>query len=529
MFDDHSPIAAPPSLPPVQVYGDHAFELPPDHLCREPGMEPPNRRTLEETLAWAQEVTRAIDEGKPDAAVKAIITRCGVHFMSPFFKLWSGFTLEQIRLDLAHIIQVLIKRLIKALCGKRDPKEPKGKPGPKKGKTAKKKPSKAGGGDDAESVEGQGQTGSDVEEDGDGSEKEQEPASLASAPRKRKSCSVVAAVPARKEAVVARSALASRGPDEKEQEGESGSRRPKRRKALRDFVNLDDFESDFSGGEDAVLDLTGSVDVDVDIEPAGGELGDDAPGGHVDYEVDEIINEKGEAAQGKRQFLVLWKYWPRPTWQPASDLEHVSHEVKKWERIRQAKGWPNIDEKAQRRELATQERAEANRRIGRMRAELKVTKAADKFISQTLITPPGFSPRPSQLPCQRISSLKIWDYMHFVEVWGELYMYHLKLEPEVSEALVAYLGALRLLLKRCLGPSDRKTMHAHVLGALVKISYRVWPDTEQGCFLHLCLEIARDAPRWLPRKPNMLSKERCHIIYKPLQFVDVYCIEIYKL
>ena len=313
---------------------------------------------------------------------------------------------------------------------------------------------------------------------------------------------------------MARSALASRGPDEKEQEGESGSRRPKRRKALRDFVNLDDFESDFSGGEDAVLDLTGSVDVDVDIEPAAGELEDAVPGGHVDYEVEAIINEKGDAAQGKRKFLVLWKYWPRPTWQPASDLEHVSHEVKKWERIRQAKGWPNIDEKDQRRELATQERAEANRRIGRMRVDLKVTKAADKFISQTLITPPGFSPRPSQLPCQRISSLKIWEYMHFVEVWGDLYMYHLKLEPEVSEAMVAYLDALRLLLKRCLRPSDRETMHLHVVEALVKISHRVWPDTEQGCFLHLCLEIARDAPRWLPRKPNMLSKERCTLSTK---------------
>ena len=104
--------------------------------------------------------------------------------------------------------------------------------------------------------------------------------------------------------------------------------------------------------------------------------------------------------------------------------------------------------------------------------------------------------------------------MHFVEVWGELYMYHLKLEPEVSEAMVAYLDALRLLLKRCLRPSDRETMHLHVVEALVKISHRVWPDTEQGCFLHLCLEIARDAPRWLPRKPNMLSKERCTLSTK---------------
>ena len=74
--------------------------------------------------------------------------------------------------------------------------------------------------------------------------------------------------------------------------------------------------------------------------------------------------------------------------------------------------------------------------------------------------------------------------------------------------MLGYLDALRLLLKRRLGPLDRETMHMRVLEALVAMSRDVWPDTEQGCFLHLCLELARDAKRWLPRKPNMLSKER---------------------
>ena len=141
--------------------------------------------------------------------------------------------------------------------------------------------------------------------------------------------------------------------------------------------------------------------------------------------------------------------------------------------------------------------------------EASVSDAADTFIAQTLITPPGFSPRPSQLPCRRISSLKIYDWMRFVEVWGGLYTYRLDLQPDVSKAILDYLDALRLLLKRRLGPWDRETMHARVLEALVGMSRSVWPDTEQGCFLHLCLEIARDAKRWLPRKPNMLSKERC--------------------
>ena len=157
---------------------------------------------------------------------------------------------------------------------------------------------------------------------------------------------------------------------------------------------------------------------------------------------------------------------------------------------------------------AKKERAEATRRLIRMRVKDSVTNAADKFITEKLITPPGFSPRPSQPPCQRISSLKIWDWMRFVEVWGGVYIYHLHLKPDVSKAILRYLDALRLLLSRRLGPLDREGMHLRVLEALVYMSRDVWPATEQGCFLHLCLEIARDATRWLPRKPNMLSKER---------------------
>ena len=92
---------------------------------------------------------------------------------------------------------------------------------------------------------------------------------------------------------------------------------------------------------------------------------------------------------------------------------------------------------------------------------------------------------------------------------GGVYVYQLKLEPDVSKAILTYLDALRLLLKRSLDQKDRDTMHLRVVEALVSMSRSVWPDTEQGCFLHLCTEIARDAKRWLPRKPNMLSKERC--------------------
>jgi hypothetical protein len=246
---------------------------------------------------------------------------------------------------------------------------------------------------------------------------------------------------------------------------------------------------------------------DVPLAAVAGEPeGDiDVPGGHVDYEVETILNERGSEASGDREFLVLWKRWPVPTWQA---LE-LPHEIALWESVRESKGWPNIDEKAQRRELAMQERAEAKRRLGRMRVDDRVTNAADKFIAQKLITPPGFSPRPSQFPCQRISSLKIWDWMRFVEVWGGVYIYQLKLEPDVSKAVLTYLDALRLLLKRSLGQKDRDAMHLQVVEALVGMSRSVWPDTEQGCFLHLCTEIARDAKRWLPRKPNMLSKERC--------------------
>ena len=77
------------------MYRDHAFELPPDHKWYTAGPEPPKRRTLEETLGFAQQVERAIKDGKSAAAVKAIVSQSGVHFTSPFFKLWSGFTLER--------------------------------------------------------------------------------------------------------------------------------------------------------------------------------------------------------------------------------------------------------------------------------------------------------------------------------------------------------------------------------------------------------------------------------------------------
>ena len=244
-----------------------------------------------------------------------------------------------------------------------------------------------------------------------------------------------------------------------------------------------------------------------------------SPGGHVDYEVETILNERGSAASGDREFLVLWKRWPRPTWQA---LE-LPHEIALWESVRESKGWPNIDEKAQRAELAKKERAEAKRRLGRMRVKDSVTNAADKFISQKLLTPSGFSPRPSQFPCQRISSLNIWDWMRFVEVWGVVYIYHLSLKPDVSEAILTHLDALRSLLKRSLGQKDRDTMHLQMLEALVGMSRSVWPDTEQGCCLHLCTEIARDAKRWLPRKPNMLSKERCACY---ACFIYVVCVDL---
>ena len=100
--------------------------------------------------------------------------------------------------------------------------------------------------------------------------------------------------------------------------------------------------------------------------------------------------------------------------------------------------------------------------------------------------------------------------MRFVEVWGVVYIYHLSLKPDVSQAVLTYLDALRSLLKRSLGQKDRDTMHLQMLEALVGMSRSVWPDTER-CFLHLCTEIARDPKRWLPRKPNMLSKERCEL------------------
>jgi hypothetical protein len=78
--------------PFCQVYGDHAFELPPNHDWHDIGTEPPKRRTLEETLAFAREVERMLEERKTAAAIKRLITETGVHFMSPFFKLWSGFS-----------------------------------------------------------------------------------------------------------------------------------------------------------------------------------------------------------------------------------------------------------------------------------------------------------------------------------------------------------------------------------------------------------------------------------------------------
>ena len=471
------------------MYRDHAFELPPDHKWFTAGPEPPKRRTLEETLGFAQQVERAIKDGKSAAAVKAIISQSGVHFTSPFFKLWSGFTLEQIRPDLAHMIQVLGRHHVQAHCGKRDPSE---------NKVAQ--PSKAGGGNKADAEpDKEADVGQDEAGPGDGEEAKHEEKEEKAEDGAARGVKVTKKRKSRAAGVVALGGCAS------EREGARRSRRTQRRKTNAEFVDLEEFDPDWSEDEAGAvavheeLDFVGEIDEDDNNEP----------GGHVDYEVEEILNEKGGAGAGDHEYFVKWKHWPVPTWQPASSIkESVDHEVMKWESVRKEKGWPKIDEAAQRRELAKEERAEAKRRLARLRVKDSVTNAADKFIAEKFITPAGFSPRPSQLPCQRISSLKIWDWMRFVEVWGGLYLYHLQLEPEVSTAVLGYLDALRLLLKRRLGPLDRETMHMRVLEALVFMSRDVWPDTEQGCFLHLCLELARDAKRWLPRKPNMLSKER---------------------
>ncbi len=76
------------------MYRDHEFELLPDHPLYRAGPEPPKRRTLEETIGFAQQVERAVKDGKSATAIKAIISNSGVKFASPFFSLWSGFTLE---------------------------------------------------------------------------------------------------------------------------------------------------------------------------------------------------------------------------------------------------------------------------------------------------------------------------------------------------------------------------------------------------------------------------------------------------
>ena len=471
------------------MYRDHAFKLPPNHKWYTAGPEPPKRRTLEETLGFAQQVERAIKDGKSAAAVKAIVSQSGVHFTSPFFKLWSGFTLEQIRPDLAHMIQVLGRHHVQAHCGKRDPSEMK-----------VAKPSKAGGGNKADAELDKEADGLEQDEagPGDGEEAKHEE-------KEEKADDVVArVVKATKKRKSRTASVAAVGGGANEREGAHRGRRTQRRKTYADFVNLEEFGSDWSEDEAEAVALHEELDVVGEIDEE-----DNEPGGHVDYEVEAILNEKGSAGARDHEYFVKWKHWPVPTWQPASSIkESVDHEVMKWESVRKEKGWPKIDEAAQRRGLAKEERAEAKRRLARLRVKDSVTDAADKFIAKKLITPSGFSPRPSQLPSQRISSLKIWDWMRFVEVWGGLYLYHLHLEHDVSTAVLGYLDALRLLLKRRLGPLDRETMHMRVLEALVAMSRDVWPDTEQGCFLHLCLELARDAKRWLPRKPNMLSKER---------------------
>jgi hypothetical protein len=437
-------------------------------------------------MGFARKIASAINEGKSAAAIKTMIEQTGVHFMSPFFMLWSGFNLEQIRLDLAHIIQVLMKRLVKAVGGKRDPKESKGA----KSKAAKNA-SKGGGREGAEADEKGNEENEEREEREEKEEKEEGPVAPGQRSAKRKAPRVTVAAGPR-----------ARAP---EQERNLRPQRSQRQKTNTGFVDLDDFDwsdQEQEGAREVVVDDLDVVALEVDVEPEGDV---DVPGGHVDYEVETILNERGSEASGDREFLVLWKRWPKPTWQPLD----LSHEIARWEGVRESKGWPNIDEKAQRAELAKKERAEANRRLSRMRVADSVANAADKFIAQKLITPSGFSPRPSQFPCQRISSLNIWDWMRFVEVWGGVYIYHLGLKPDVSQAILTYLDALRLLLKRSLGQKDRDTMHLQMMEALVGMSRSVWPDTEQGCFLHLCTEIARDAKRWLPRKPNMLSKERC--------------------
>ena len=361
------------------MYRDHEFELLPDHPLYRAGPEPPKRRTLEETIGFAQQVERAVLDGKSATAIKAIISNSGVKFASPFFSLWSGFTLEQIRPDLPHMIQVLGRRHVQAHTGRRDPKEVKAA-----------KPTKAGGGSAVLGGEaaGGGLVAGEAVDREEKEEKERkedgEPVRVDRVRKKRKSSAKEGQLPG--------------GGKQREASG----RRTKHRRTNDDFVNLDDFESDWSGDDGIAV----AEEVDFD-----GELAEDdnVPGGHVDYEVERIMNERGGVGQDDHEYLVLWKHWSAPTWESASGInDSVPHEVTLWESVRNDYGWPNINEAAQRRELAVNERAETKRRLIRLRVKDAVTNAADKFIAEKLITPAGFSPRPSQLPCQRISSLNIW-------------------------------------------------------------------------------------------------------------------------
>ena len=104
-----------------------------------------------------------------------------------------------------------------------------------------------------------------------------------------------------------------------EQERSLRPRQSQRQRTNIDFVNLEDFDwsdqEQEAALEEGALDV-GLVDDDLLAVAAGEPEGDiDIPGGHVDYEVETILNERGSAASGDREFLVLWKRWPRPTWQ----------------------------------------------------------------------------------------------------------------------------------------------------------------------------------------------------------------------
>ena len=399
----------------------NANEVPVDHESRallEHDLPPSARRTFEDILRDGTEVERLRREVS-EAAAKAHASAVGVNRLSPFRRLLSGFRIDQIRPDIAHMIAMLIRHLLLVISARR-------RPGQSKGESADKVPAK--------------------------------PRAPKRGPRRRKGRPKARARGAREGAALSddeagQSAAQSRMSDDEAGQSAAQSRWPKRlrrQSGPTEFFDPDDV--DLSPDSDSDSDGIDATDAELSVEELDDGGVDGADG--VTGEVDRIVGERGAPGSPEHQVCVRWLNWSGdPTWNDAATVsEDVPHVMQRWLLERESLGWPDADVKEVEQRLSKLVRKVTVARLAAMTATKAARKRADRFVCNEIVAAPGFTPLPSSEPCQRTGMLNMHDMLKFVDCWGGLYIHKLDLPPDISAYLYRYIALLKAVATRRVVP-----------------------------------------------------------------------------